>query len=169
MILHLIRFNYGPDCVEGQLKFPVLDDGTNKYNLWTLERAWDGMNTPFLSAIPDGTYPLIAFDSPKHPATWIVTPVPGRTHILLHPGNQVEDSRGCILPGLTRDPSKVWNSRDAMDLLNYVLNRNEQHTIVIGSGMGAKWEPPNDIKAADSESDSGNGSPSGDMAARPIR
>ena len=136
MILNLIRYAYTPDETLGLLKFPVLE-GSAKYNLWTVECPWLD-NTPFASCIPDGEYSLQAFDSPDHPGCWVITPVPGRTGILIHPGNKVRDVTGCIAPGLTRTDVCVFNSRDACRLLNYVLDRNTTHQIVIGPGLGAR-------------------------------
>jgi len=130
MQLQLVRYCYGPQHVAGLLKF-----GEN-LSLWTIECPWRE-NQIFVSCVPDGSYPLVAFDSVDHPDSWVLTPVPGRTGILIHPGNTVADTQGCILPGLTQDDGRVNNSRHAMRMLNYALNRNEQHTITLGAGMGA--------------------------------
>ena len=77
MNLQLVRYCYGPDHVAGLLKF-----GDNlELSLWTLECPWRD-NQIFVSCVPDGSYPLVAFDSPDHPDCWVLTPVPGRTGIL---------------------------------------------------------------------------------------
>ena len=133
MELQLVRYCYGPDHVAGLLKF-------GDQSVWTLECPWRD-NQVFTSCCPDGTYPLVAFDSPDHANCWVVTPVPGRTGILIHVGNKVEDTQGCILIGQTQEPGFVGNSRDALRQLNYTLNRNEQHVLHIGSGMGAQLVP----------------------------
>ena len=133
MQLQLVRYCYGPDHVAGLLKY-----GENfSQSLWTLECPWRE-NQVFISCVPDGSYPLVAFDSPEHPDCWVLTPVPGRTGILIHIGNTVTDTQGCILIGQTQSPGKVGNSRDALRQLNYSLNRNEQHVIALGSGLGAQ-------------------------------
>lgn len=139
MILNLIRYAYTPDETLGLLKFPV-NEGVSRYALWTVECPWLD-NTPFQSCIPDGEYSLQAFDSTKHPDSWVITPVPGRTGILFHVGNHSGDVTGCICPGMSRSGTMVKNSADAMRLLNYVLSRNEQHQIVIGPGLGARLPP----------------------------
>lgn len=36
--------------------------------------------------------------------------VPGRSRILIHPGNSVEDTDGCLLPGNNREKGKVLDS-----------------------------------------------------------
>ena len=139
MNLQLVRYCYGPDHVAGLLKF-----GDNlELSLWTLECPWRD-NQIFVSCVPDGSYPLVAFDSPDHPDCWVLTPVPGRTGVLIHPGNEVKHTQGCILPGMDQEPGHVWSSRQALRMLNYKLNRNEQHVIHIGSGMGAQWVPPSE-------------------------
>lgn len=134
MNLQLIRYCYGPDCVLGLLK---VGEGNQQMALWTVERPWQN-NAVFVSCIPDGDYGVIAFDSQAHPDCWVITPVPGRTGILIHPGNSVDDVQGCIAPGQTSQGMKVGNSREACRMLNFVMNRNEQHTIQIGSGLGAR-------------------------------
>ena len=137
MNLQLVRYCYGPDCVLGLLK---IGEANQQMTLWTVERPWQG-NAKFLSCIPDGEYGLIAFDSKDHPGCWCLTPVPGRTGILIHPGNTVDDVQGCIAPGQRQEGMKVWNSVAAMRMINFVLDRNEQHTIQIGSGLGAQLMP----------------------------
>ena len=133
MNLQLIRYCYGPDHVAGLLK---IGEGNQQMSLWTLERPWQG-NAKFVSCIPDGGYGLIAFDSPEHPDCWVITPVADRTGILIHVGNEVDDTQGCVLVGQSQEPGHVWNSKQALRMINFVLNRNEQHTIQIGSGLGA--------------------------------
>lgn len=130
MQLQLVRYCYGPDHTAGLLKF------SENQSLWTLECPWRD-NQVFTSCVPDGSYPLVAFDSPDHKDCWVLTPVPGRTGILIHVGNTVTDTQGCILVGQTQSPGKVGNSRDALRQLNYTLNRNEQHVLTLGSGGGA--------------------------------
>lgn len=147
MQLQLVRYCYGPDCVQGLLKY-----GENySQSLWTLECPWRE-NQVFVSCIPDGSYPLVKFDSVEHPGCWVVTPVPGRTGILIHVGNEVKDTQGCILIGQSQEPGVVWNSKDALRQLNYTLDRGEQHTITLGSGLGAVLMPvgmPDDANGND--------------------
>lgn len=151
MQLQLVRYCYGPDSVAGLLKF-----GENfSQSVWTLECPWRD-NQVFVSCIPDGSYPLQGFDSQEHPGCWVITPVPGRTGILIHVGNEVKDTQGCILIGQSQEPGKVWNSRDALRQLNYTLDRKGQHTITLGSGLGAVLHsgPPDELQSG---SDPGQG------------
>jgi len=79
----------------------------------TLEPAWRD-NTPFVSCIPCGIYKVKRFISQLYGATWRVVDVPGRTHILFHPGNWASNTEGCILlgqyPGKLRGERSVDNS-----------------------------------------------------------
>ena len=59
----------------------------------------DRGNQRDVSCIPDGEYVLRRTVSPRFGETFALQSVPGREHILLHPGNTQEDTRGCILPG----------------------------------------------------------------------
>ena len=51
------------------------------------------------SCIPDGTYLCKRVESPNFGNVFSVMDVPGRTHILIHKGNTIEDTQGCILLG----------------------------------------------------------------------
>lgn len=64
----------------------------------TLEDAWRE-NRREVSCIPVGVYTCVEHDSPKFGPTYLVRDVPGRSAILVHPGNNHEDTRGCILVG----------------------------------------------------------------------
>lgn len=58
-------------------------------------------------AIPVGTYPLLWGMSPRlHTMTPRLGNVPGRDGILIHAGNTIHDTEGCILVGAkyTKDP-----------------------------------------------------------------
>lgn len=75
--------------------YGVLIDGTRPFAV-TLERPWLN-NEKSASCIPAGQYTCRRVRSPKFGNTFEVTGVPGRTHILFHKGNQVEETQGCIL------------------------------------------------------------------------
>jgi hypothetical protein len=64
----------------------------------TLEDPWRD-NEREVSCIPAGTYQCKRVDSPRFGATFEVSNVPGRSHILFHKGNGPDDTRGCILLG----------------------------------------------------------------------
>lgn len=51
------------------------------------------------SCIPDGIYPVHKHSSPKFGRTFWIKEVPGRSAILIHPGNYYYHTLGCILVG----------------------------------------------------------------------
>lgn len=156
MRLELVRYCYAPKHVLGLLKFPVLDDGSHDFQLWTVECPWQ-MNRRFVSCIPDGMYEVEAHDSIKHPETYRILGAPNRSGILIHVGNSTDDITGCVAVGLqTDDNSKVWNSRDAMRLLNDALGRVQSHSLVIGPGLGATL-PSREAANDSTGGDNGNG------------
>lgn len=59
----------------------------------------DRGNAPNVSCIPPGRYACRRVQSPTKGEVFEVMDVPGRSHILIHIGNNSEDSQGCILPG----------------------------------------------------------------------
>jgi hypothetical protein len=70
--------------------------------LHTCEDDWRD-NQPAESCIPAGAYHLHRTIYRKHGyETFEVTVVPGRSRILIHPGNTEEDTQGCLLVGLRR-------------------------------------------------------------------
>lgn len=59
----------------------------------------DFANAPRRSCIPAQQYICERYQSPTFGRTFRVRDVPGRSNILFHPGNKVEDTAGCILLG----------------------------------------------------------------------
>lgn len=56
-------------------------------------------NAPGISSIPEGKYRLKKRYSPRFKAHLLLTGVPGRSLILIHPANNaVKELRGCIAP-----------------------------------------------------------------------
>lgn len=86
----------------------------------TCEPPWDD-NQHGISCIPEGTYHCVKHNSTAHPDTWAVTNVPNRTSILIHSGNTIKDTQGCILVGKSYGElgglPAVLDSRLAMNLL----------------------------------------------------
>ncbi|MDY0308163.1 MAG: DUF5675 family protein, partial [Desulfovibrionaceae bacterium] len=89
------------------------------FSCFTLERPWLN-NQRRVSCIPAGTYkgrvlpsPRFGIDLPE------LLDVPGRDQILIHPGNTIDDTEGCILIGLDRDESepRIMRSRKALAAL----------------------------------------------------
>lgn len=129
--LTLERYCYSEECIEGWLWLNA------ETRLHTLERPWragapGGM--PFVSGVPDGAYDLLphvradgtqvyALRNPDHGVYYErgERPGAGRYLILIHSGNFVEESQGCILPGVSRtiynNRVMVTNSRQAMQMI----------------------------------------------------
>jgi hypothetical protein len=78
---------------------------------------------PGKTAIPKGKYEVVIDFSPHfgHDLPHILN-VPGYTGVRIHPGNDDEDTEGCILVGLTRSPNFVGQSRNAFDNLSPLLD-----------------------------------------------
>lgn len=95
MKLELIRTVKAADHTEGKLSMDGL------FFAYTLERPDDGKNTPFQSAIPEGTYPVTKRWSHKLGRDVLaVGKVPDRDDIEIHPANLVSELSGCIAPGM---------------------------------------------------------------------
>ena len=86
----------------------------------TLENPWQD-NQRNISCIPEGVYP-VRLRLPRESATrdylhLLVQEVPNRDFILVHRGNFVSQTQGCLLVGLGTEQDVVHNSVLAMDLL----------------------------------------------------
>lgn len=75
----------------------VLEEGRVPFCL-SLERPWVN-NQKEISCIPKGEYRIKRQIKPKHGSCFEVMNVPNRTDILIHKGNFVWDSAGCIIFG----------------------------------------------------------------------
>ena len=93
MILH--RQKVSATAVQGELSL----DGSH-YG-WTLERPY---TDPEHACIPVGTYPLSVGWSNHFQCDMIhIDNVPSRAGILIHGGNHVTDSLGCVMVGQNRN------------------------------------------------------------------
>lgn len=86
----------------------------------TLERHWLD-NRRNISAIPPGTYECIKYSGSKFKDVFLVKDVPDRSGILIHAGNTLADTEGCILVGDSFSQNGVANSRLSMARLNAIL------------------------------------------------
>lgn len=96
---------------------------------YTLERPWQN-NTPEVSCIPKGFYLCKRIVSPKFGTTFEITNVKDRSHVLFHSGNQISDSRGCVLLGFQYNDSGaqliISKSKVAHEaLMKLMENENE--------------------------------------------
>ena len=156
MIAHLVRFAYLPSATLGILTF-----GTQR--VCTLERPWivnphgaGGLLRE--SCVPDGDYVLEPFDGSRfqnvyrlvnpllgvYPATRPAGQTWGRTAILIHTGNTVDDVIGCIAVGTAHSVNGgrnvVLRSGEAMNLLRRALG-NDTHTLRIRATRGTAESP----------------------------
>jgi hypothetical protein len=91
----------------------------------TCEDLWNG-NKNNISCIPEGTYHVTKRISEKYKHHWHVQNVPNRSLILIHNGNTIADTQGCILVGETLATSPlgkqtITNSIRTMNRLREVL------------------------------------------------
>lgn len=107
----------------------LLDNKNNLIvQLKTLERPWI-FNERKVSCIPTGTYLVKRHVSPKFGQCLKVQDVKGRSDILFHSGNVVNDTLGCILVGLSAgsaddsDTAMIYNSRKAMAVLLALVDK----------------------------------------------
>jgi hypothetical protein len=103
LVLRLERDLRTKEGTFGTWKFPTGE------TFQSVERP-DLNNTPRQSCIPDGTYTLGMRRSPvvnritkgRFKEGWEVQNVPGRSFIMIHPGNWPSDFEGCIGVGFRR-------------------------------------------------------------------
>lgn len=109
--------------MHGQL---LNDDGS--LLCYTIEQHWHD-NQHDVSCIPAGKYDCIPHDTQNHPNCWEVSNVPDRAAILIHTGNTIADTQGCIIVGLQANAAGVLQSQMALIKLRGVLPSNFQLTI----------------------------------------
>ena len=134
MIEAILQRTYLSDRTIGELTF--FDDlGKELLRLFTLERRWIN-NRSNESCIPESNYKVVPFDSDSHPDSYHILEVLDRDSILIHTGNFIHDSKGCILIGLKlRDldfdqKPEVINSKAALKKINDIIGRNKFYLII---------------------------------------
>lgn len=88
------------------------------------------------TAIPAGKYHVVITPSQRFKRRLpLLLNVPGFTGIRIHPGNTIEDTEGCLLPGKLRAAQRVGDSRAAFNALfakiQAAIARGEAVTCVI--------------------------------------
>lgn len=96
----LIRMRQLSNHLQTCGRFILIDeDGDVVFQCVSLELPWNG-NKRNTSCIPAGNYSVVKSKSKHFGAdTFHVNSVPGRTGILIHPGNYTSNTEGCILLG----------------------------------------------------------------------
>lgn len=153
------RFGYLAEATIGWLRAGAL-------KLATLEEPWhpdpDGPGGQALqgslpaSCVPDGTYTLEPHSGGKQHDVWALvnhelgvyhwpSEIPtgknfGRSAVLIHVGNSVDDIEGCIAIGLRHGVELnrrwVYESAKALDQLRLVLGTHETHQLIIRPTAG---------------------------------
>lgn len=107
--------------------FHVFRGAVEIYEAAAMELPYQG-NQANISCIPVGTYKVVKAISPRYGESFLVKDVPGRSHILIHPGNYNRDTKGCILLGakfldINRDGLKdITNSRRMVEALEAITD-----------------------------------------------
>lgn len=96
----------------------------------TLERPWID-NKQDVSCVPLGKYECVKHNSTKFPNVFELKNVPGRREILIHAGNSIDDTHGCILVGLQFMPYGITLSKMALEDLRKKLPDN--FTLTVGN------------------------------------
>lgn len=105
------------------------DDDTKSILCYTEEQPWRN-NAAFVSCITAGKYWVVQHDSEKHPDCWELLNVLNRTKILIHAGNTVKDTEGCILVGMKPMTAGVLESREAIAMLRKIFPPSFQIEII---------------------------------------
>ncbi len=140
--LVLTRTKYADDGTSGRM---LLDGQT----LYSIEQPWRD-NAEGISCVPEGTYALIPYQSPKHGATWYLqnhdlgvgAAGEHRSYCELHSANWARQLEGCIALGTGGIPMydpvtsvvepAVENSHDAIEHLIATLGpMTSGHTLTI--------------------------------------
>ncbi len=102
--------------------FTLFDGPRKLFECYTLELP-DRGNQRNISRIPSGTYPVKKRYSEKYKNHYQIWDVPNRSYILIHTGNYMTHTRGCVLVGsdvidINHDGLlDVTNSRRTLDNL----------------------------------------------------
>ena len=106
VVVVTIDRQYSDRCTSGYL----LVDG--KHVAYTLERPWVD-NLRNISSIPAGTYKAKLRYDKKDKWRIELTNVPNRSNVQVHIGNEVDQSKGCVLVGEKLDASLCKLERSA--------------------------------------------------------
>lgn len=113
----LTRKDYGEKATEGEI---YIDGVWECYSLEDVVRP-QGVKIPGQTAIPAGKYRIIIDDSQRFKRLMPhILDVPMFEGVRMHPGNDAEDTEGCILVGTDKaadDPNFIGGSRNAFNAL----------------------------------------------------
>ena len=116
----LYRFSMTDDVTLGCIRIPKDLDPTGKI-IYSLENPWLN-NARNVSCIPEGTYECEIYPSEKFGTRYLLHQTGHRFGILIHPGNSVKDTSGCILLGTKVGNDVIYNSRNAVNYFQDLLD-----------------------------------------------
>lgn len=94
----------------------------------------DKLNASNVSCIPTGQYSCEIVDSPKYGKVFEVKNVPGRDHVLIHAGNTVNHTHGCIIMaqhfGKLKGERAVLNSGNTLKAFMLLMENNPFHLTI---------------------------------------
>jgi len=96
----------------------------------------DRLNLRSRSSIPAQQYICKRYSSEKYPDTFQVMDVPDRTVVLFHPGNDVDDTLGCIITaqyfGKLKGNRAILNSGQTFkNFMELMKNYKEFHLTIV--------------------------------------
>ena len=138
MKLRVKRVFRGDSYTIGHMYIDEFDNGDYKYFCDTLEdkcRITDGDCSTKVygeTAIPEGTYKFIMpYLNKYRRKVPLLIDVPCFTGILIHAGNTIFHTEGCILVGKNKEKGKVLESKLTVDALTQILNNANQQEFEI--------------------------------------
>lgn len=129
--IFVIRTEYEEKQVLGNLI--LVQDTDILFTCKTLELAWKN-NTPQISCIPAGIYPIALEYSPSFKMNlWELKEVPDRSEVKLHSANMYSQLRGCL--GLGKEHTDInddgfrdiISSKDTLGKFHYHMNFVEKN------------------------------------------
>lgn len=85
-------------------------------------------NSKNISCIPAGSYNCKPYSSVRYNNVYQVDDVPNRGYILIHIGNFLKDTEGCLMPCMGFDFQKIpmgTSSTNAMNKLREIIGQNK--------------------------------------------
>lgn len=129
--IFLLRTIYEEKQVLGNLI--LIQDTDILFSCKTLELAWNN-NTPQISCVPSGIYPIVLEYSPSFKMDlWELKEVPNRSEVKIHSANYNSQLLGCV--GLGKEHTDINNdgfrdiisSKDTLGKFHYNMNFVEKY------------------------------------------
>ena len=116
----------------------LIDNDTSIPFAVTLEQPWRD-NLPFISCIPADSYICSHYTSRRFPNTYKIEGVMGRTNILLHKGNWIDDTAGCIMVAekfeVFGGEAVIADSKGGYEDLNELVKGEKEWRLVVKSPL----------------------------------